>query len=259
MNVSIRRERASPLAVLIAYLVTLIVLYALTSSVNPAETRTVSASLPSQITQDLTLSCPTVYFADLGTYRTAAEARPDAARLAGRGSAAYLHTLPDGVHVFGNAYETLADAEKICARLNKDGISAQIRSLTSPSLTLRITAADTQIPSIENAWNALSAAKNTLISLSARLDGQTTTADAARTEALICAYETQTAAEPFLKASENASSAVIMSLRALLNDACTALRSLSCGSESSLYLSSRIKHTLIGICLAQSAWLNTPD
>ena len=129
------------------------------------------ASTQARITARITLPQTRMYAVSLGTYDSAEEARPDAARYAQRGAAGCVIETDGGWSLIGAAYDTDGEARSVCERLNSaEGIDAEVILFSADEVRLSVSAAASQTEALAGALDALSDIPGELMELSGSID-----------------------------------------------------------------------------------------
>ena len=259
VKVRIQRAHATAPAWILSFAVACAVIWFAAHSIlsTPRVTKAVIAA-PERVTREITLDGEACSFVRLGAYASPAEARLSASRLVPRGAAGYLYADGAEVSVLGNAYASEENAEKAVKALKAEDISADILTLPAETLILRLTATETQISAFLTGWNALGNAIGVLNDVARRLDAGEIDASAARTQALVAAYDMQVTLNAFSAYAPDSGDAVLSSFVALCTRAVSNLRTLTAGSETGLYLSSQVRYALIDCILARREFLRDP-
>lgn len=123
------------------------------------------------ITQAYTAPAQEIHLLSLGGYDGEAEARVEAARYVGRGTAGYIYPAQQ-LFVIAAGYSTRADAERVAEQLEAaEGLACQVISIRSEPVSLRITAASSQIEALITADATLRQVHAQLQPLAFALDG----------------------------------------------------------------------------------------
>ena len=192
-RVRVRRDRPSALTWALALAVTMLAVYLITLSA-PGIEKAEDAASDVRVTRELTFEGMTVYFADLGAYPDEWQARVAAAGYAGRGAAGVVYEGTDGFHVLGAGYALEADAKRIAERLGaQEGIETGVLTLTAPSISLRVTAPESDAEAIAEADRVLRQQLTQLNSLALQVDRGEVSFASARTLARVAASEARSA------------------------------------------------------------------
>lgn len=214
-RVRVRRDRPSALTWALAMAVTMLAVYLVTLGATGEETdQDVSAG--ARITREIELQGLSAYFADLGVYADAWQARVAAAEYAGRGAAAVVYADLDGFHVLGAGYGRESDAVRIASRLSEqENIQAEVLALSGRGWSLRITAPEEDVEAVVDADQVLRAQLNQIGALALQVDRGETSIASARTLAKVAASELRSAKKR-LERSSGADQSVCIQLISLL-------------------------------------------
>ena len=112
-----------------------------------------------------------LHMISFGAYDTEAEARVEAARYVGRGTAGYIYPA-SRLFVIAAGYEAREDAQRVAEQLQSaEGIACEVLSVKSEPVCLKITAAQAQIQALVSCDATLREALSELGQLSFALDG----------------------------------------------------------------------------------------
>lgn len=214
-RVRVRRDRPSALTWALAMAVTMLAVYLVTLGATGEETAQEAAS-GTRITREIELQGLSAYFADLGVYADAWQARVAAAEYAGRGAAAVVYDDADGFHVLGAGYARESDAVRIVRRLSaQEDIQASVLALSGRGWSLRITAPEEDVEAVVDADRELRAQLNQIGTLALQVDRGEVSIASARTLAKVAASELRSARKR-LERSSGADQSVCVHLIQLL-------------------------------------------
>lgn len=125
-------------------------MYALTSLL-PAEAVPAAAG---QITQTVTMQAIGGTAVQVGMHAAAADARMDAGRLMGRGSAGYVR-FDGGYRVLGTMADTREAAEALCRSLQAEGMTVVCYDCAGQALTMKVTGESSDIDALTAAIHAV--------------------------------------------------------------------------------------------------------
>lgn len=189
-RVRVRRDRPSALSWALALAVTMLAVYLVTLSPRAVSPEAEETGAPAaRVTRELTLTGLNIYLVDLGVYPDGTAARIAAANLTQRGAAGVTLARDDGFHVIGAYYENEADAARIAQRLSDQEIPAETLTLSAESVSLRITAPESDADAIAEADRALRSALVQAGTLALQIDRGETSASQARTLAAVARSE----------------------------------------------------------------------
>lgn len=206
-------------------------------------------------TRRVTLDALSVWLVSFGRYGERSAAQAEAARYTSRGAAGYV-AAGDDFRVIGAGYESQADAEKVCARLEaEEGIVCAAEQESAPETTLRITAGSGQIAAFLEAERTLRTAAGAIGQLAFSVDRGEVTADQAA-EVLAMHRDSATlAAEQLAAQTGSAEAAAFSALNAMLEEMAAQIGDIMEETEA-MALSGRLKHCHVEYRLREIEWLN---
>lgn len=240
-KVRVRRDRPSGLTWAIALAVTMLAVYLATLSAPVPRQEAESASAE-RVTRELVLEGVTAYFADLGQYASASQARIAAAILTERGAAGCVWTDGAESHVLGAAYDISADAERIAEQIGaQEGLATSVLTRSAGAVSMRVTAPEADVDRIARANDVLRAQLVQTGALALQVDRGEVTAAAARTLAAVSRSELRAALEALGQVSGAQDSPVCVGLMEQLDNLAGSLGSVARGTETGAALSGRLR------------------
>lgn len=244
-KVQIRRDKASFPALVIAFLVFSLVFFLSTVSVKEEKMLSNPMSKEEILSREFTLDDMDVYLISLFEDGNPESVRLFSARHMQRGAAGYLWEADGQWHSIGNMYFSKEEAEKMKAHLIQNGMDAKVLPFRRTGVSLRVTADEETLNTLEYALSAFSEFEKGLMDLSARLDAKTISEREARVLISVMKYDLSKQ-EANAKAKmnlpgENAAKEIFEMYIANLETASALTKSE--GGE--LMLSARIKHAAI--------------
>lgn len=183
---------------------------------------------------------------EMDVLETAEEARIGAGRMVGRGSAGYVHE-DGGYRVLGTMMDTREEAEKMREKLNVAGIAAECYSVSGEGLTLKVTAAQSQIDALTDAIHAVDMAAVQPGRIAGQLDSAEIDGDRARGLVAMLVSDLETAQADFR--DTGAQGALSERLDGLMSEAIDMLEPLTeDGGERNLMLAGEIR------CAGMAVW-----
>ena len=166
-----RSRRPSQLMKALIFLGIALLAYAVTA-LGGAKKATVETGKGAElVTQEYNVPEQNLHMISFGAYDTEAEARVEAARYVGRGTAGYIYPA-SRLFVIAAGYEAREDAQRVAEQLQSaEGIACEVLSVKSEPVCLKITAAQAQIQALDSCDATLREALSELGQLSFALDG----------------------------------------------------------------------------------------
>ncbi len=238
-HVVVRRDRPTALAVSIALMVTMLVVYVLTlEAARPDAVERVSAA--PRVTREIEFAALEGWCVSLGRWDSADQARAEAARFTGRGAAGCVCAIDGRWHVLGTMYDSRRQAERVAETVGED-IPAEVVALTAKAVKMRITAPDRQIDLIVAADGLLRDQVWQLMSVAQQLDRGEIQPEAALTLCALSASEGKALGEKlgFIPGAED--NALCAALIDALNRAAARLEDVRAGNQGGAALSGLIR------------------
>lgn len=254
-RVRVRRDRPSALSWAFALAVTMLAVWLVTlRPLRPAAQP--AAAAQERVTREVTLEGVEMYFAALGAYPDAGQARVDAAMLTQRGAAGVIWTEKESCCLLGAGYPLEADARRIVRRLEEqEGLQAQVLELSVPAVRLRVTAAEDDIGAITAADEALRACLNRLSELALQVDRGETGDASARMLAAVARSELEQAGRTLSSVEGASEEPLCAGLIGQIDRLSGQLLSLSGSDLSGAALSGALRCCHVDGWLQRSYWL----
>ena len=238
-HVIVRRERPTALAVSIALMVTMLVVYVLTlEAARPDAVERVSAA--PRVTREIEFAALEGWCVSLGRWDSADQARAEAARFTDRGAAGRVCAIDGRWHVLGAMYDSRKQAERVAETMGGD-IPAEVVALTAKAVRMRITAPDRQIDLIVAADGLLRDQVWQLMSVARQLDRGEIQPEAALTLCALSASEGKALGEKlgYIPGAED--NALCAALIDALNEAAARIEDVRAGGQGGAALSGLIR------------------
>ncbi len=256
-RVRVARSRPSGLAVALVYLVTALILFLLTlNTAKDAPADETLAPYEKSVTRDIFLAGGECALVHLGAFQNETDARICCSRYQRAGAAGFLYADNGTYYAVGNAYPDENAASNAVSLVRMRGLDAGVIALPTDGVTLRLTAPESGIAAVENAYNAVLTLEDMLFQLSERLDSEALSASSARTFAAVASHEFSLHASALSLAAGNDSDECVNKLNDLCANALALVSALSEGDRSEMYLSSAVKDAHIRILTERLAFLN---
>jgi len=239
-RVRVRRERPCALSWALALMVTMLAVWLITLSPSGGSGPAAEAG-GARVVREVALEGGELYLAVVGCFPDAAQARLTAAEYASRGAAGVIRETPEGWQVLGAGYDSRTEAERIAGRLAEEGVAAEVVSLPAGTVTLRITAAERDVQSVERAVEALRLHRNQSAAMALQLDRGEMPAASACTLAAVARSELAECAEALEALEEGAENPVCHGLLTQLRAQCSLLAAVSGSGASGAELSGLLR------------------
>ncbi len=255
-RVRVARSRPSGLTVALVYLATALLLFLLTlHSAEPPSPDDSRAAFEASVTRDVFLSGGECALVHLGVFESETDARICCSRYQRAGAAGFLYAHNGAYYAVGNAYSSAEAAANAEALVRARGIDAGVIPLPADGVTLRLTATESGIVALENAYNAILTLEDTLFQISERIDSEALSASAARTFAAIAAHDFGLHASALSLAAGDNSDECVNALTDLCEISLALTEKLSMGDLSEMYLSAAVKDAHVRILTQRLAFL----
>ena len=192
-RVKVRRDRPSALCWAVALMVTMLAVWLITLDAPQKQTIADAATEP-RVTREVDFQGVTVHFTDLGAFESEWQARVSAAEYALRGAAGVVREFDGEYRVLGAGYTLETDAKRIAGNLSaQEGVPAGVTALSAPTVSLRITASESDAEAIVNADLVLRSQLAQLNTIALQVDRNEISFASARTLARVAASEIRSA------------------------------------------------------------------